>query len=341
MASHIMRAARMSARVIARPRVGLVNTCSMASARSISTASNAYKSFWTLSRMAVAGFATTTAVSFTSFIYAKEYQRADWVKIGEEIANIISSAPDNYDDGSYGPMFVRLAWHASGTYDKNKKDGGSNGGRIRFEPEAKWSGNNGLDLARSLLEPLKQRHPEISYADLYTYAGVVAIEEMSGPKIPWRPGRTDDPDGSLSPKGGRLPDGDKDQSHVREVFYRMGFNDREIVALCGAHALGRCHTDRSGFTGPWTRMPTTFSNEYFRELIENTWTPKKWNGPKQYEDPTGELMMLETDLALIRDPEFRKWVEIYAKDQNLFFKDFAVAFSKLLELGVPFPPVPS
>lgn len=50
---------------------------------------------------------------------------------------------------------------------------------------------------------------------------------------------------------GRLPDGDKGADHIRKIFYRMGFNDNEIVALSGAHALGRCHTDRSGFEGPW------------------------------------------------------------------------------------------
>jgi hypothetical protein len=48
-----------------------------------------------------------------------------------------------------------------------------------------------------------------------------------------------------------------------------------------------CHTDRSGFSGPWTRAPTTFSNLYFKELLENKWTEKKWNGPRQFTDPTG------------------------------------------------------
>jgi catalase (peroxidase I) len=56
------------------------------------------------------------------------------------------------------------------------------------------------------------------------------------------------------------------QDHLRVIFNRMGFNDQEIVALSGAHALGRCHTDRSGFEGPWQFSPTTFSNEYFRLL---------------------------------------------------------------------------
>jgi hypothetical protein len=89
--------------------------------------------------------------------------------------------------------------------------------------------------------------------------------------------------------------------------------------------------------GPWTRAPTTFSNDYFRLLLEDTWTEKKWNGPKQYENKAKDLMMLETDLALVRDPEFKKYVQLYAKDEKVFFQDFAAAFSKLLELGVKFP----
>jgi cytochrome c peroxidase len=63
---------------------------------------------------------------------------------------------------------------------------------------------------------------------------------------------------------------------------------------------------------------------------------KPWTGPDQYEDATGKLMMLPSDMALVADPEFKKYVELYAKDEARFFKDFAAAFSKLLELGVPF-----
>ena len=74
--------------------------------------------------------------------------------------------------------------------------------------------------------------------------------------------------------------------------------------------------------------------------MENKWTPKKWNGPLQYEDSTGELMMLPADLALIKDPEFKKYVELYAKEQDVFFQDFSNAFAKLLELGVEFPSTP-
>ncbi len=58
----------------------------------------------------------------------------------------------------------------------------------------------------------------------------------------------------------------------------------EIVALIGAHALGRCHPDRSGFQGPWTFSPTVFTNGFFTELLDKKWVEKKWKGPKQFVD---------------------------------------------------------
>jgi len=258
----------------------------------------------------------------------------------DAVRKAIADKMDNmdYDDGSYGPVLVRLAWHAAGTYDKNVNNGGSNGGTIRFHPECSHGANAGLKVARDFLEPIKQQNPGITYADLYTLAGVVAIESMGGPKVPWRAGRTDAKDGSACPPDGRLPDAEKDQSHVRQVFGRMGFSDQEMVALIGAHAIGRCHKDRSGYDGPWTNSPTTFSNEFFRLLLEEKWVPRQWKGPKQFEDAkTKQLMMLPADMALVNDPSFKKYVELYAKDQEKFKKDFASAFSKLLELGVKFP----
>jgi peroxiredoxin len=109
-------------------------------------------------------------------------------------------------------------------------------------------------------------------------AGITAIEAMGGPKIPWQPGRTDystaeaaeqhrgtvgdryvqrlkthspdrAPGSGVLADGRRLPDGALGADHIRDVFGRMGFSDQEIVALSGAHALGRCHPDRSGFDG--------------------------------------------------------------------------------------------
>jgi cytochrome c peroxidase len=70
--------------------------------------------------------------------------------------------------------------------------------------------------------------------------------------------------------------------------------------------------------------------------MQNKWHKKKWKGPLQYEDKSGQLMMLPTDMALLWDKKFRKYVDLYAKDEEKFFADFAAAFSKLLELGVPF-----
>ena len=188
------------------------------------------------------------------------------------------------------------------------------------------------------MEPIKKKYPEISYADLWTLAGVVAIESMGGPKVSWKPGRTDKKKETLRatdvPENGRLPDASQGADHIRKIFNRMGFNDREIVALSGAHSLGRCHTDRSGYTGAWSYTPTRFSNQYFILLIKEKWTKKKWNGPEQYENSDGELMMLPTDMALLSDKEFAKYVTLYAKDKDAFFADFSSAFAKLLELGV-------
>jgi len=256
----------------------------------------------------------------------------------EAVRKAIAAKLDNndYDDGSYGPVLIRLAWHASGTYDKKTGTGGSNGATMRFTPESKHGANAGLQVARDLLEPIKKKFPGITYADLWTLAGAVAVEEMGGPKIVWRPGRVDHVDGKSCPPDGRLPDASKKHDHVRDVFGRMGFNDQEMVALMGCHSMGRCHTSRSGYDVPWSNAPTTFSNEYFRLLMDEKWTERKWKGPQQFEDGTSKkLMMLPADLALLGDKEFKKWVEIYAKDAARFRKDFACAFSKLMELGVP------
>jgi len=79
-------------------------------------------------------------------------------------------------------------------------------------------------------------------------------------------------------------------------------------------------------------------NEYFRNLIELDWKKKEWDGPVQFADvPTGELMMLPTDMALKTDPVFRQYTELYAKNEAKFFEDFSLAFSKLISLGVPVP----
>lgn len=117
--------------------------------------------------------------------------------------------------------------------------------------------------------------PWISYSDLWTLGGVCALQELGGPDVPWRPGRKDAEDFHACTPDGRLPDGEKDQHHVHDIFGRLGFTDQETVALIGAHSLGRAHRDRSGFDGPWDFSPTMFTNEFFRLLVEEKWNKRK------------------------------------------------------------------
>uniref|UniRef100_A0A6M2EMW0 L-ascorbate peroxidase n=1 Tax=Populus davidiana TaxID=266767 RepID=A0A6M2EMW0_9ROSI len=106
--------------------------------------------------------------------------------------------------------------------------------------------------------------------------------------------------------------------HLRDIFYRMGLSDKDIVALSGGHTLGRAHPDRSGFEGPWTQEPLKFDNSYFVELLKGE---------------TDGLLKLPTDTALLDDPAFRPYVELYAKDEEAFFRDYAASHKKLSELG--------
>ncbi|EHK99845.1 putative heme-binding peroxidase [Glarea lozoyensis 74030] len=239
----------------------------------------------------------------------------DFEAVRQDIIKLLHQP--EYDDGSAGPVLVRLAWHSAGTYDAETDTGGSNGAGMRYEAE-------GGDPAN---------------ADLWTLAGVVAIKEMGGPEIPWLGGRTDYVDDSKLPPRGRLPDGAKGADHLRWIFYRMGFNDQEIVALSGAHNLGRCHSDRSGFEGQWVNNPTRFSNQYFRLMLSMQWKKKTLkNGVEQFvnydEDSGTELMMLPTDIALTQDKAFIKYVELYARDKEAFFAAFTKVFAKLIELGI-------
>ena len=109
---------------------------------------------------------------------------------------------------------------------------------------------------------------------------------------------------------------------------------RACLCLC---VLVLCWSP-GGFQGPWTRAPTTFSNEYYRLLLEEEWSEKAWSGPRQFENAkTGaDVMMLPSDIALIQDRKMKRYVEAYAADEKVFFNDFAAAFTKLMELGVNF-----
>ena len=238
-------------------------------------------------------------------------------------------------EGNFCPFAIRLSWHASGTYDKDDDTGGSDGATMRFDPESSDEANAGLDIIRKLLEPVKLKHPNLSYADLWTLAGVHAIKLMEGPDIAFKFGRSDKDDNTTCPMNGRLPDAAQGAQHLRDIFFRMGFDDKDIVALSGAHTVGACHRDRSGFDGYWTYGIRKFDNEYFVNLINQEWKVREWDGPLQYTDVTGKLMMLPSDIALIKDPIFLQYVQHYAINEKDFFADFSTAFGKLIALGCP------
>jgi len=235
------------------------------------------------------------------------------------------------------PMAMRVAWHASGTFDAKDTSGGSDGATMRFEPEFTDDANAGLTMMIDMLKTVKDNNPEVSVADIWALSGCAGIEFCGGPKVPFAFGRTDTTapgQGKDVPPNGRLPDALQGAEHLREVFGRMGLSDRDIVALSGGHTLGRCHKVRSGFDGPWTDNPLKFDNSYFTNLLNLEWKERKWDGKHQFEDvDTGRLMMLPTDIAVKTDPVFSKIAREYADHQDVFFKDFALAFSKLIHLG--------
>ncbi|CAI9115412.1 OLC1v1016312C2 [Oldenlandia corymbosa var. corymbosa] len=265
------------------------------------------------------------------------------------------------------PIMVRLGWHDAGTYNKNIEEwpqrGGANGS-LRFEIELKHAANAGtfplcnfilpilvscflirwnagLVNALKLLQPIKDKYSGVTYADLFQLASATAIEEAGGPKIPMKYGRVDVDVPDQCPEEGRLPDAGPPSpaAHLRDVFYRMGLNDEEIVALSGAHTLGRSRPERSGWGKPetkytkdgpgnpggqsWTVQWLKFDNSYFKDIKE-----------RRDED----LLVLPTDAALFEDPGFKEYAEKYAVDQEAFFKDYAEAHAKLSNLGAKFDP---
>jgi len=203
-------------------------------------------------------------------------------------------------DKSFGPLFIRFAWHDSGTYDNKRKaakwpSAGGAIGSIIYDKELNAGPNAGLRSAKNVLGKIKEKYQQVSWADLIQLASARSIELMGGPKIDMKYGRqdaVDSPPESVAPFG--LPDAKPADpaSHLREVFYKYDMNDEDIVALSGAHTIGRAFKDRSGavefgYSKPtdytkagcpmaghsmtlggqsWTKEWLKFDNSYFQEL---------------------------------------------------------------------------
>ncbi|SVB13970.1 uncharacterized protein METZ01_LOCUS166824, partial [marine metagenome] len=217
-----------------------------------------------------------------SFDYSEEFKKLDYKALKKDLNDLMTHSQDWWpaDYGHYGPLFIRMTWHAAGTYRTGDGRGGGNTGNQRFAPLNSWPDNGNLDKARRLLWPIKQKYgKKISWADLFILVGNVAIESMGGKTFGFGGGRPDiwapeedidwgaetewlsnerysgerdlaNPLGAVqmgliyvNPQG---PDGDPDPvasgKDIRETFSRMAMNDEETVALvAGGHTFGKGH----------------------------------------------------------------------------------------------------
>mmetsp|Transcript_115601 Transcript_115601/g.331923 ORF Transcript_115601/g.331923 Transcript_115601/m.331923 type:complete len:409 (+) Transcript_115601:95-1321(+) len=261
------------------------------------------------------------------------------VKKAMTFDNLVGDIEDLLTKKNCGPILIRLSWHDAGVFMQGA--GGCPNGALRFPQsgEGRWAANSGLPtVALQLIANITKKYvPDlISHADLWALAANIAIRKMGGPEIPTRFGRADAASAAdgVQNNEGRLPDGDKGADHLREVFGPKGFDDRAIVALSGAHTVGKCHPERSGFDGQWTEDHLKFDNSYFKDLINKTFTEEKTKeGKPQYRHAGSNTIMLKSDLALIEDPKFKQHVQEFANDQTAFFVAFTQAWVKLQENG--------
>ena len=216
------------------------------------------------------------------FNYREEFKKLDYTALKNDLTNLMTSSHDWWpaDYGHYGPFFIRMTWHAAGTYRTGDGRGGGGTGAQRFAPLNSWPDNGNLDKARRLLWPIKQKYGnKISWADLLILAGNIAIESMGGKTFGYSGGREDiwAPEEDIfwgiekgwlennRYKGDRVldnplaavqmgliyvnpegPDGNPDPlasaKDIRETFGRMAMNDEETVALtAGGHTFGKAH----------------------------------------------------------------------------------------------------
>jgi catalase-peroxidase len=215
------------------------------------------------------------------FDYAKEFKSLNLDAVIKDLRALMTTSQDWWpaDYGHYGGLFIRMAWHAAGTYRIGDGRGGAGSGYQRFAPTGSWPDNANLDKARRLLWPIKRKYGrKISWADLMILAGNVALESMGfktfgfgggrkdvwepdetywGPERAWltderyqSPGKFDNPLGAVqmgliyvNPEGPQgKPDPLAAAKDIRETFRRMAMNDVETVALiAGGHTFGKTH----------------------------------------------------------------------------------------------------
>ncbi|KXS20078.1 hypothetical protein M427DRAFT_142907 [Gonapodya prolifera JEL478] len=252
----------------------------------------------------------------------------DWADMRNQIAGLVA--------GGYGPDFVRITYHDGGSYSMVD---GSGGARATLNIVAFPNGTTGLIPGLNTLQLIKERYPVISYADLWAFAGAVAVYESGGPAVAYRCGRVDFKVGEFTDvqNHDRLPQGWSNSSVVREKFSRMGFTDKETVALIGGgHSMGKCKYSTSGFGGAWTDNPFRFTNQFFvlrtsdDTLFHQVTNP---NGLTQFNTTDNSKMALPSDHSLIVDPGYGPVIQAYAKNASLFFNDFGAAYAKMSELG--------
>ena len=215
------------------------------------------------------------------------------------------------------PPLLRLAFHDAGTYDVKTHTGGAHGA-IHFLEEMARPENTGWSaVAIELLAQVKDRYPDLPWADLIALGGAAAVEKCGGPVIRIGLGRIDATEPAPEQ---RLPASDAGADKLKEHFEMMGLGPLELVALSGAHTLGKANGR------PFTPDPYSFSNSYFRQLLAG-------------EDPPG-TGLLPADRALLDDPDARAYVELYARDEARFFRDFRDAYRRLTWLGGEAPAFP-
>lgn len=251
------------------------------------------------------------------------------------------------NESNAGPICIRLAWHDSGA-------GGADGS-IRFDAELAHGANAGLSKAVGYAERFKQAFPILSTADVIQLMSAEAVHLAGGPSIPMRYGRKD---AAAAAEEGKLPAGMAPfpeqataTEHLRAVFTQhMGFSDRDIVTLSGAHTMGRAFKERSGATPcGFGAKGTRFTSEEAHAarpdgklglgmLGGQSWTQNWLTFDNSYftAAPTKDLLMLDTDRVIREDPAFKPHFDAYAKSQAVFFEDYADVHRRLSELNSTF-----